>query len=75
MLTRSLYKSITCPIVVAGVLLAAGGCAEEADHGGAGGPPPGPGGLDGQGRRLPSRSVIRPPSSKSWSSSPRDRAR
>jgi hypothetical protein len=41
MSTRSLYNSITYPILVAGVLLAYGGCADEANPGGPGGPPPG----------------------------------
>jgi len=41
--TRSLHKSITYPILVAGVLLAGGGCTGEANPRGPGGPP-GPGG-------------------------------
>jgi hypothetical protein len=44
MSTRSLYRSITYPILVAGVLLAYGGCADEGNPGGPGAPPPpGPG--------------------------------
>jgi hypothetical protein len=45
----SLYRSIIYPLLVAGVLLAVGGCLGDADPGGPGGPPPGPGGPGGPG--------------------------
>ena len=64
---RSLYRSITYPILVAGVLLAVGGCLGDAGPGGPGGPPPGPGVpvVPGRARRHRGHSVIRLPTSRS----------